>query len=194
MTPAPFPGTPHARALSNAAGPAGPAHKGFVKARWSQNNKEKVPQLRRDISWKRLSIMQYGIPSPFDSHFLVLTLAITFAIQLSVWVVSAIARCESAFDAAGAVNYVVVALLTFGLSGTWAPRQALSTGAVVLCRGWLGIFLLIRVIQRKGDVRFEEYRKHWWQVRRVREAKHCVFSITSRFSQRPAAPHPLRSS
>ena len=106
----------------------------------------------------------YGIPSPFDSHFLVLTLVITFAIQLSVWAVSAIARCESAYDAAGAVNYVVVALLTFGLSGTWAPRQALSTGAVVLCRGWLGIFLLIRVVQRKGDVRFEEYRKHWWQV------------------------------
>ena len=124
----------------------------------------------------------YGIPSPFDSHFLVLTLVITFAIQLSVWAVSAIARCESAYDAAGAVNYVVVALLTFGLSGTWAPRQALSTGAVVLCRGWLGIFLLIRVVQRKGDVRFEEYRKHWWQVR-------CVRVCTTTASFASGCPH-----
>ena len=129
-------------------------------------------------------MVQYGIPAPFDSHFLVLTLAITLAIQLSVWAVSAILRCESGFDAAGAVNYVFVAILTFALSGTWVPRQGIATAAVVICRGWLGIFLFIRVLQRKGDVRFEEYRKHWWQVR-SRETR-C-----KRSSDRSACDSPL---
>jgi len=107
---------------------------------------------------------QYGIPEPFDSHFLLLTFAITLFIQLGVWAVSTLLRTEKAFDAAGAVNYVIVAALTFGLSGTWSARQAICTAAVVICRGWLGTFLLIRVIQRKGDSRFEELRKHWWQL------------------------------
>ena len=59
-----------------------------------------------------------GIPR--DSDNLALCAIVTFAMQMSFYVVACTCKFDTVTDFAGASNFVVIAILTFGLGGVSA--------------------------------------------------------------------------
>lgn len=94
-----------------------------------------------------------------DSHYLALMCIITVVFQLLGWVVSVALRTEAHFDFLGGLNYILVALLSLFLKGSYTARQLAATAVVVSSRAELAAFLAFRVVMRGGDTRFEEAKK-----------------------------------
>lgn len=64
---------------------------------------------------------------PRDSDRLALCAIITVAIQLSFYLVACICKFDKVTDFAGGSNVVILALVTFGLSGVSLPSRRLMT-------------------------------------------------------------------
>ncbi len=64
-------------------------------------------------------------------------------------------------DIAGSMNFVLLAWLTFLLSSTYYTRQIVILAMVTVWGMRLGLFLLIRVIKRGKDERFDEMREKY---------------------------------
>ncbi|CAI5489488.1 unnamed protein product [Closterium sp. Naga37s-1] len=60
----------------------------------------------------------------------------------------------------GTTNFIVLALLTSFLSGTWYLRQVLVTSLVVIWGLRLGLFLLFRILAWGEDHRFDQTRNN----------------------------------
>lgn len=63
-------------------------------------------------------------------------------------------------DFAGGTNFVFIALLTYGLHGTYNTRQSLLTFAVVLWGLRLSGYLFYRILKIGEDKRFDETRNN----------------------------------
>lgn len=93
-----------------------------------------------------------------DSHFLALTAIVTVCYQLVFFVITALLKFDKITDFAGSTNFVLLAVLTLILKGTWHFRQIALTLLVVVWGLRLGVFLLMRILQWGEDRRFDEMR------------------------------------
>ncbi|XP_030455365.1 uncharacterized protein LOC115676550 isoform X2 [Syzygium oleosum] len=95
-----------------------------------------------------------------DSHFLALTAIVTVLYQSLFFVVTALLKFDKVTDFAGSTNFVIIALLTLILKGTWHFRQVVLTILVVIWGLRLGLFLLMRILKWGEDRRFDEMRSN----------------------------------
>ncbi|XP_065850231.1 uncharacterized protein [Euphorbia lathyris] len=93
-----------------------------------------------------------------DSHFLAITAIVTVGYQLLFFVITALLKFDKVTDFAGSTNFVILAVLTVILKGTWYFRQVVVSSLVVLWGIRLGLFLLMRIMQWGEDRRFDEMR------------------------------------
>ncbi|XP_042499629.1 uncharacterized protein C594.04c-like isoform X6 [Macadamia integrifolia] len=99
-----------------------------------------------------------------DSHFLALTAIITVGYQLFFFVVTALLQFDKVTDFAGSTNFIILAILTLVLKGTWHFRQVILTLLVVIWGLRLALFLLMRILQWGEDRRFDEMRSNLWKL------------------------------
>ncbi|XP_039029049.1 uncharacterized protein LOC120163107 isoform X3 [Hibiscus syriacus] len=95
-----------------------------------------------------------------DSHFLALTAIVTVGYQLFFFVVTALLKFDKVTDFAGSTNFVIIAVLTLVIKGSWHFRQVILTFLVVIWGLRLGLFLLMRILQWGEDRRFDEMRSN----------------------------------
>ncbi|XP_047339056.1 uncharacterized protein LOC124942570 isoform X2 [Impatiens glandulifera] len=93
-----------------------------------------------------------------DSHFLALTAIVTAGYQFVFFVVTALLKIDKVTDFAGSTNFVILALLTLVVKGSWNFRQIVLSLLVVIWGLRLGLFLLMRILQWGEDRRFDEMR------------------------------------
>eukprot|EP00043_Microstomoeca_roanoka_P029578 m.22402 g.22402 ORF g.22402 m.22402 type:complete len:308 (+) comp9293_c0_seq2:179-1102(+) len=103
-----------------------------------------------------------GDTLPGDTHFLGLTAIVTVGMQLVFFAIAYAFKFDKVTDFAGGTNFVLLALLTLGLGGTYTTRQILVTTFVVVSRLELAILLLTRVLKRGKDDRFDEMREKFF--------------------------------
>ncbi|XP_078155400.1 uncharacterized protein C594.04c-like isoform X1 [Carex rostrata] len=94
-----------------------------------------------------------------DSHFLALTAIVTVGYQLLFFIITALLKIDKVTDFAGSTNFVIIAVLTLVLKGTWHFRQIVLTVLVVIWGLRLALFLLMRILQWGEDRRFDEMRE-----------------------------------
>ncbi|XP_077236067.1 uncharacterized protein LOC143877741 isoform X2 [Tasmannia lanceolata] len=95
-----------------------------------------------------------------DSHFLALTALITVGYQFVFFLITALLKFDKVTDFAGCTNFIIIAVLTLVLKGTWDFRQVVLTVLVVIWGLRLGLFLLMRILQWGEDHRFDEMRNN----------------------------------
>ncbi|GFP86236.1 hypothetical protein PHJA_000767400 [Phtheirospermum japonicum] len=93
-----------------------------------------------------------------DSHFLALTAIVTVAYQLFFFVITALLKFDKVTDFAGSTNFVILAVLTLIVKGSWNFRQVVLSIFVVIWGLRLGLFLLMRIIRWGEDRRFDNMR------------------------------------
>ncbi|EDQ92234.1 uncharacterized protein MONBRDRAFT_14354 [Monosiga brevicollis MX1] len=107
--------------------------------------------------------MAIGDVLPGDTHFLGLTALVTVGYQLVFFAVAYTFKFDKVTDFAGGTNFALIAFLTFGLGDTFYARQAVLTGMVALSKLYLALFLLIRVLSRGKDARFDGTRDSFFK-------------------------------
>ncbi|KAK1384149.1 FKBP-type peptidyl-prolyl cis-trans isomerase 5 [Heracleum sosnowskyi] len=93
-----------------------------------------------------------------DSHFLALTAIVTVGYQLFFFIITALLKFDKVTDFAGSTNFIILAVLTLVVRGTWHFRQVILTLLVIVWGIRLAIFLLMRILQWGEDRRFDEMR------------------------------------
>ncbi|KAJ9612450.1 hypothetical protein H2200_004047 [Cladophialophora chaetospira] len=93
-----------------------------------------------------------------DNYFLSLTLLITIAYQLIGFSIAYTLQFDKLTDFAGGTNFMLLAILTLGLSATHNARQIVATLAIALWAVRLSGFLLFRILKTGSDKRFDEMR------------------------------------
>jgi len=93
---------------------------------------------------------------------LAITAIVTVGMQLSFFAIAFTCKFDKVTDIAGAMNFLLVAFLTFFARGTYHARQILllCLDATWGCR--LGFFLLRRVLKRGKDERFDQMRENFF--------------------------------
>lgn len=99
-----------------------------------------------------------------DDKFLAITAIVTVAYQLAFFLITAAFRFDKLTDFAGGTNFVVLALLTAILKGTWHFRQVILTLMVLIWGLRLALFLLLRILQWGEDRRMDKMRNDLKQL------------------------------
>ncbi|XP_015957725.1 uncharacterized protein LOC107481889 isoform X1 [Arachis duranensis] len=95
-----------------------------------------------------------------DSHFLALTAILTIGYQFVFFIITALLKFDKVTDFAGSTNFIIIAVLTLLLKGSWYFRQIILSFFVVLWGLRLGLFLLFRILKWGEDRRFDEMRNN----------------------------------
>lgn len=95
---------------------------------------------------------------PNDDHYLAITGIVTVAMQLFFFAIAYTFQFDKVTDLAGSSNFILIALLTFCANQSYYSRQIMVTVLVLISKGYLGAYLLSRVIKRGHDSRFDELR------------------------------------
>jgi len=95
---------------------------------------------------------------PGDNHYLAITAVVTVAMQLFFFGIAYTLQFDKVTDLAGSSNFILIALLTFLASQEYYDRQIMVTTLVLVSKGYLGAYLLARVMKRGHDARFDELR------------------------------------
>jgi len=93
-----------------------------------------------------------------DTNNLAICGIITVAMQFSFFLVACTCKFDKVTDFAGGTNFVVLALTTMVLGGTYQWRQIAATSAVTLWGLRLSGYLLYRIIKIGEDSRFDDKR------------------------------------
>ncbi|KAL7152896.1 hypothetical protein ABFS83_04G129100 [Erythranthe nasuta] len=93
-----------------------------------------------------------------DSHFLALTAIVTVGYQLLFFIITALLKFDKVTDFAGSTNFIILAVLTLVVKGSWHFRQVVLSMLVVVWGLRLGLFLLMRILRWGEDRRFDEMR------------------------------------
>lgn len=99
----------------------------------------------------------------WDGHYYFFSLLVTIAMQLSCFMVAYLCQFDKITDFAGALNFIILAILTLCLGGQYHARQILMTSLLVVSRLELGGFLLLRVLKRGKDARFDTFRQNFFK-------------------------------
>lgn len=89
---------------------------------------------------------------------LIICLGVTIVMQCSFFTVAYICQFDKVTDLAGALNFIVLAVLSLVLQDVFDTRAIVVTCMQVVWAIRLGSFLLIRVLKRGKDERFDEMR------------------------------------
>ncbi|XP_027168523.1 uncharacterized protein LOC113768386 isoform X2 [Coffea eugenioides] len=95
-----------------------------------------------------------------DSHFLAFTAIVTVGYQFFFFIITSLLRFDKVTDFAGSSNFVILAVLTLVLKGSWHFRQVILSVLAVLWGLRLALFLLMRILQWGEDRRFDEMRNN----------------------------------
>ncbi|XP_071901759.1 uncharacterized protein [Coffea arabica] len=95
-----------------------------------------------------------------DSHFLAFTAIVTVGYQFFFFIITFLLRFDKVTDFAGSSNFVILAVLTLVLKGSWHFRQVILSLLAVLWGLRLALFLLMRILQWGEDRRFDEMRNN----------------------------------
>ncbi|CAF0739858.1 unnamed protein product [Adineta ricciae] len=96
----------------------------------------------------------------FDQYYLGITAVITVGYQLLAFLIMLLFGDETVNDFAGGSNFLILALVTLNLGGTYYTRNIIASVLVMVWATRLALFLLIRVIKSSGkDTRFDDKRK-----------------------------------
>jgi len=82
--------------------------------------------------------------------------------QMSFFSIAVTCKFDKVTDIAGTMNFVLNAWVTFGLRGTYYPRQLIATIMTTIWGARLGGFLLYRVLSRGKDERFDQMRDRFF--------------------------------
>jgi len=93
-----------------------------------------------------------------DTNNLAICGIITVGMQFAFFLVACTCKFDKVTDFAGGTNFVVLALTTMVLSGTYQWRQIAATAAVTLWGLRLSGYLLYRIIKIGEDSRFDDKR------------------------------------
>ncbi|UJR14311.1 hypothetical protein I4U23_001306 [Adineta vaga] len=95
-----------------------------------------------------------------DEYYLGITAIITVGYQILAFIIMLIFGDETINDFAGGSNFLILALVTLNLGGTYYTRSIIVSVFVMIWAIRLALFLLIRVIKSGGkDTRFDDKRK-----------------------------------
>ncbi|XP_014502498.1 uncharacterized protein LOC106762888 isoform X1 [Vigna radiata var. radiata] len=95
-----------------------------------------------------------------DSHFLAFTALVTIGYQFLFFVITALLKFDKVTDFAGSTNFIIIAVLTLVIKGSWYFRQIILTLFVGIWGIRLAFFLLFRILQWGEDRRFDEMRNN----------------------------------
>ncbi|KAJ7545995.1 hypothetical protein O6H91_08G019500 [Diphasiastrum complanatum] len=95
-----------------------------------------------------------------DHNYLLITAIVTVAYQSFFFVIAATFRIDKYTDFAGSTNFVLLALLTAILKGSWHFRQVVLTLLVVTWGLRLGTSLFLRILNWGEDKRFDNMRNN----------------------------------
>ncbi|KAM7267851.1 hypothetical protein ACFE04_010017 [Oxalis oulophora] len=95
-----------------------------------------------------------------DSHFLALTAIVTVGYQFFFFVITALLKFDKVTDFAGSTNFIILAVLTLVVKGSYYFRQVVLSLLVIVWGLRLGLFLLMRILQWGEDRRFDEMRSN----------------------------------
>ncbi|KAM1129722.1 hypothetical protein ACFX13_040187 [Malus domestica] len=90
--------------------------------------------------------------------FATLDYIIEVGYQLLFFIVTALLKFDKVTDFAGSTNFVILAILTLVVKGSWHFRQVVLSLLVIIWGLRLGFFLLMRILQWGEDRRFDEIR------------------------------------
>ncbi|XP_005105370.1 uncharacterized protein LOC101846158 [Aplysia californica] len=93
-----------------------------------------------------------------DDNNLAICAIVTVAMQFSFFLIACTCKFDKVTDFAGGTNFVVLAVLTFGLAETFEYRQILVTVFIVVWGLRLSGYLLYRIIKIGEDNRFDDKR------------------------------------
>lgn len=108
-----------------------------------------------------------------DERLLALTAIITVAFQLIFFVITYAFRFDKVTDFAGSTNFILLALVTLTVGGTYSARQIVISTCVFIWGTRLCAFLLYRIILWGEDRRFDDKRENvlklaaFWGVQAV---------------------------
>eukprot|EP00953_Heterococcus_sp_UTEX-ZZ885_P029955 15857-Heterococcus_DN1.PRE.1 len=102
--------------------------------------------------------MTQSSPIPGDEHLLLLTAIITVGMQLAFFAVAATFKFDKVTDFAGTTNFVVLAIVTLVLWGTYHARQIVVAVFVIIWGLRLASYLLFRICITGTDERFDDKR------------------------------------
>ncbi|EWM28688.1 uncharacterized protein Naga_100002g105 [Nannochloropsis gaditana] len=87
-----------------------------------------------------------------------LSALVTAALQLLTFLVAYLFQFDKLTDISGASNFVLLGWLSYGLGGHSYSRQTTNTVLLTVWGARLGSYLLLRVVRRGHDARFDEMR------------------------------------
>ncbi|GMF34766.1 unnamed protein product [Phytophthora fragariaefolia] len=97
-------------------------------------------------------------PLVSGGFMLLICLGVTVVMQCSFFAVAYSCQFDKVTDLAGALNFIVLAVLSLVLQGVYDARAIVATCLQVVWALRLGSFLLLRVLKRGKDARFDEMR------------------------------------
>lgn len=95
-----------------------------------------------------------------DERLLALTAIITIAYQFSFFIVTYLLRFDKVTDFAGTTNFLLLAIVTLTVGGTYSTRQIVISTCVFIWGARLCAFLLYRIILWGEDRRFDDKRNN----------------------------------
>jgi len=91
-----------------------------------------------------------------DAYYMGIVALVTVAQQLFFFIIAAYFKFDKVTDFAGGTNFMLVALLTLLLGGTYYDRQVGVTVCVLVWGARLSGYLLFRIIKTGKDERFDD--------------------------------------
>lgn len=89
------------------------------------------------------------------------TWVVTVGIQGTCFLIAASCKFDKITDFAGSMNFIIIAVMSLVIGEHFSARNLLLVAYVVVSRLELAIFLLMRVLKRGKDDRFDEVREHF---------------------------------
>lgn len=93
-----------------------------------------------------------------DSHYLAFTALLSVGYQLVFFIITATFRFDKLTDFAGGTGFIVNALVTMVVSGSYDPRQVVMSALQMAWGLRLALFLFYRILKWGEDKRFDDTR------------------------------------
>ncbi|KIJ63475.1 hypothetical protein HYDPIDRAFT_40904 [Hydnomerulius pinastri MD-312] len=98
-----------------------------------------------------------------DQYYLAITLLVTIGYQLLGFAIAWTFKFDKITDFTGGSNFLILALMTLLLGQNFCGRNVAASYFVMVWAARLGAFLLMRVLKRGSDSRFDEIRSHFFK-------------------------------
>ncbi|HUS52202.1 MAG TPA: DUF1295 domain-containing protein [Candidatus Bathyarchaeia archaeon] len=95
-----------------------------------------------------------------DPYSLVFSLGTAFLIQIIFFILAAAYKTDKVTDLSYGLSFVIITLLLVWLKKTFFPLQIILAGLVIIWGLRLAVYLFIRILRTKKDVRFDGVREN----------------------------------